>query len=94
MRGAEAFDTGLNRFMAAFGARTRSDLVGERRLAVDGKSLYGVWDMGSAHLSPLKANVFVCEIFMSLTPALAAEATERASIRPARWRAASMRACL
>jgi predicted transposase YbfD/YdcC len=72
----QAFNTAFGRFMAAFGAQARSDIIGERRLAVDGKSLRGAYDKGRAHMPPLMANVFDCETFMSLAQVLAAKGGE------------------
>ena len=71
----QAFDTAFSRFMAAFGAQARSD-IGERRLAVDGKSMRGAYDKGRAHMPPLMATVFDCETFMSLAQVVAAKGGE------------------
>ena len=72
----EAFNAAFARFMAAFGAQARSDIIGERRLAVDGKSLRGAYDKGRAHMPPLMVSVFDCETFMSLAQVLAAKGGE------------------
>lgn len=72
----QAFNTAFGHFMAAFGAQARNDIIGERRLAVDGKSLRGAYDKGRAHMPPLMVSVFDCETFMSLAQALAAKGGE------------------
>jgi predicted transposase YbfD/YdcC len=70
------FNAAFVRFMAAFGERARLDAP-KGVVALDGKSLRGAYDKGSAHMPKLVASVFACDTFVTLSQAVAETGGER-----------------